>query len=522
MSDVPPPPDEVLDDSRIQYQAMTELSDDEYATLADDIRENGVLQPVIIDESEEQVILDGHHREAIAQHYDLPAEKQPAYVLVPGLDDTEKLTRAIKQNVIGRDTTDAVKSHAVKQYIEAVWSRTDDGDLIRTETDSKVAERLGVSRQLVTEVVNSANDGIIYHERLKARDYYEENPQASYREVARQVDASRPTVTEWLKEDFDEGDSDEPDDEQEELAASVSPKSQVDEAAETQRAAQSADTDEVREAAQEKAGEMARGETTPEEAKKEVETQEKAAEEEQKRDDIDRTNSDTNETVDYGVEAGEWWELPREKGDPHLLYCGDTSSDSFISQARSADADFAFADPPYNADAADWDSGFTWRHDYLSRVADVVAVTPGIESIKPFMRLTRMPYEWSVTGWIDNGMTRGALGFGNWIYVSLFTELDSIHRESQDIARVSVRTSESDETDHKGRKPTELVEWFLERFVDGGAVIDPFLGSGTTLLTAHKFTSARVIGGEIRPEFCNEILARYQSLTDRSPKVADT
>jgi len=147
-------------------------------------------------------------------------------------------------------------------------------------------------------------------------------------------------------------------------------------------------------------------------------------------------------------------------------------------------------------------------------------VTPGIESIKPFMGLTTMPYEWSVSVWIDNGMTRGALGFGNWIYVALFTQMDSLHRESQDVARVSVRTSESDETDHKGRKPSEMMEWFFERFVtDGGVIVDPFLGSGTTALTAAEFTESRVIGGEIKPEFCSEILRRWQEHSGNAPEV---
>lgn len=203
--ELPPRPEEVLDEERIQFQALTDLSDSDYAALVEDILENGVLQPVIVDDSDEQVIIDGHHREAIAEFYDLSEEKRPAYVVVSGMDDDEKLSRAIKQNLIGRDTTDAVKSHAVKQYIELSWDRTDDGDLIRPETDTEVAEKLGVDQSLVSRVVNNMNAHIIYHDRVKAREYYKKNPDASYRDVAEQVDTSRPTVTEWLKEDFDEG-----------------------------------------------------------------------------------------------------------------------------------------------------------------------------------------------------------------------------------------------------------------------------------------------------------------------------
>jgi len=44
-------PEDVLDDGRMQYQAMTDFSEEEYQRLADDIRERGVLQPIITDET---------------------------------------------------------------------------------------------------------------------------------------------------------------------------------------------------------------------------------------------------------------------------------------------------------------------------------------------------------------------------------------------------------------------------------------------------------------------------------------
>ena len=73
---------------------------------------------------------------------------------------------------------------------------------------TEVAEKLGVSEQTVGRVCKNFQVEIITHDRVKAREYYEDNPDASYREVARQVDASNKTVTEWLKEDFDEGGDD--------------------------------------------------------------------------------------------------------------------------------------------------------------------------------------------------------------------------------------------------------------------------------------------------------------------------
>ena len=274
-----PRPEEVLDDDRIQYQAMTDLSEDAYQRLAEDIRDRGVLQPIITDES--GTILDGHHRAALAEHLDLDESREPAYVVLGDLDnDDDKLARAIKQNVLGRDTGDAVKTHAVKQYIETAWDRTSEGNLIRPETDTEVAERLGVDQSLVGRVVKNMNAHIIYHERIKAREYYEDNPEASYREVSRQVDASRPTVTEWLKEDFDEGDDEDDDsDGGTSLAAFARNESEAEKAEETfEKATDEEADDEVQETAKEKAAEISRNKKTPKEAKNEVDIATETAE----------------------------------------------------------------------------------------------------------------------------------------------------------------------------------------------------------------------------------------------------
>jgi hypothetical protein len=41
---------------------------------------------------------------------------------------------------------------------------------------SEVASKLGVDRSTVTKVVKNVNGHIIYHDRIKAREYYEKNP----------------------------------------------------------------------------------------------------------------------------------------------------------------------------------------------------------------------------------------------------------------------------------------------------------------------------------------------------------
>lgn len=206
-----------------------------------------------------------------------------------------------------------------------------------------------------------------------------------------------------------------------------------------------------------------------------------------------------------GVSLGQWYQLGK-----HLLYCGDSASDEFREAAYSAA--FCFADPPYNADADHWDKDFVWAHDYLTEAAKVVAVTPGLSSIAPFAKATNMPYKWSFACYINNGMTRGAMGFGNWIYAGLFSK-ESIHRNTRDFMEISIKTSETEDTDYKGRKPYEFVAHLVTLYSEKyERVIDPFVGSGTTLLVCEQMQRESVCA-EIQPRMCQEVIARWQNMT---------
>lgn len=222
----------------------------------------------------------------------------------------------------------------------------------------------------------------------------------------------------------------------------------------------------------------------------------------------------TGVKADERCQAGDVWHL----GD-HVLYCGDTSSAAFrdLLVERAA---LAFADPPYGANVEGYDdSRFYWEHDYLSDAADVVVVTPGIVSIFELARRTAMPYRWSIAAWITNGMTRGAVGFGNWMYAAVFSS-GSVFRQSQDFTSIAISNGESQDTDHPTRKPTKYVQWVVETFTKSGQlVIDPFLGSGQTLMVCEA-SGRRCVGGELDPKFCSQIVSRWESLTKQTGRKA--
>ena len=212
------------------------------------------------------------------------------------------------------------------------------------------------------------------------------------------------------------------------------------------------------------------------------------------------------------VKVGDWWQLGE-----HLVYCGDTSTPTFIEHCP--EAAFAFADPPYGVGKAEWDNELIWEHDWLADKAKIVVVTPGIANIHQFAGLTEMPYRWSLAAYITNGKTRGAIGFSNWIYMGAYSK-DKVFRQRQDATTISIHASETVESTHKSRKPAELLSWLLDTFTsEGDLVIDPFLGSGTTLLAAQS-KGRRCVGGELEPEFVDELIGRWEALTkQRAVKV---
>jgi len=232
---------------------------------------------------------------------------------------------------------------------------------------------------------------------------------------------------------------------------------------------------------------------------------------------FDKINSKEPDEVNkrfVKVSSGDWWRLGR-----HFLYCGDTSKEEFISKLPHFP--FAFADPPYNVGVDEWDVNFEWKHDWLIEKSDIVIVTPGTASLFGFARKTTMPYKWSIACWIENGHARGALGFGNWIYAAIFSK-NNIYCNSQDFVKVSLSPKENDDTNHRGRKPLSFIKWLIETFTQkDDVVLDPFLGSGTTLIAAEQM--GRVCyGGEISPEYCSEIISRWEGLTNLiAKKVSD-
>jgi site-specific DNA-methyltransferase (adenine-specific) len=59
---------------------------------------------------------------------------------------------------------------------------------------------------------------------------------------------------------------------------------------------------------------------------------------------------------------------------------------------------------------------------------------------------------------------------------------------------------------HPSQKPVELMDWLVRSFTADNLIVDPFMGSGTTLVAAYR-AGRRAIGIEIEERYC-EIAAK--------------
>lgn len=69
--------------------------------------------------------------------------------------------------------------------------------------------------------------------------------------------------------------------------------------------------------------------------------------------------------------------------------------------------------------------------------------------------------------------------------------------------------------DHPTMKPTELIRrCLLNSTKRGQVVLDPFLGSGSTLLACEEI-GRRCIGLELEPKYCDVVVRRWEEFTGR-------
>jgi site-specific DNA-methyltransferase (adenine-specific) len=169
--------------------------------------------------------------------------------------------------------------------------------------------------------------------------------------------------------------------------------------------------------------------------------------------------------------------------------------------------DLVLTDPPYGVGKAEWDDDLPlWWLDEATRIAPCLGLMPSIKHLLRYpSSVGALRYRWTLSAHLINGMTAGPIGFGNWVPCLVYSaDGIRIHQQLSDVGRVVV--GRDTKPDHPSPKPYEAMRWFVSRFPNADTILDPFMGSGTTLRAA-KDLGRRAIGIEIEERYC-EIAAR--------------
>jgi site-specific DNA-methyltransferase (adenine-specific) len=195
-------------------------------------------------------------------------------------------------------------------------------------------------------------------------------------------------------------------------------------------------------------------------------------------------------------------------------YYEDNSCAIFLGDCREillqVDADILLTDPPYNVgkDYGVHDDAMTpgqyhdWIGSWWCLVPEKRIVFPGVGNLSLWAK-----YEPVATAcWYKPGATGRANPFqwNEWEPILVWGCMFSC----SDVFRQPI-SEQSDTGNHPCPKPLGLFKKIIKRLRTKGTLLDPFMGSGTTLRAA-KDLSRKAIGIEIHEPYC-EIAAKRLS-----------
>jgi site-specific DNA-methyltransferase (adenine-specific)/modification methylase len=171
--------------------------------------------------------------------------------------------------------------------------------------------------------------------------------------------------------------------------------------------------------------------------------------------------------------------------------------------------DAVVTDPPYGCGKAAWDVLYPTEWYQAARVvASRIVIITGSAGIRDSVRLIGDDFRDVIAARNLNGMTRGPLGFSNWIAAVVGGD-----RPEQGINAFDFTVS-GDMPDHPSPKPIQYMLRLIDRVtIPYSTILDPFMGSGTTGVACANL-GRKFIGIEIEEKYfdiaCRRIADAYK------------
>tara|TARA_R100000655_G_scaffold19662_1_gene40900 strand:+ start:3002 stop:4078 length:1077 start_codon:yes stop_codon:yes gene_type:complete len=212
------------------------------------------------------------------------------------------------------------------------------------------------------------------------------------------------------------------------------------------------------------------------------------------------------EDVEPVCKLGDIWELGN-----HRLLCGDVLKS--INKLPS-DYDAVITDPPYGMSAVQSSGVLKDKYkEVLNDENNIVAIESFelLKTNKPSVWFGANYYSYTLPSqscWLVWDKNNGA---------SDQMDCELAWTNLKGVTRQFTQASEKKNRVHPTQKPIELIVWVLEK-VNEKIILDPFLGSGSTLIACEK-TNRVCYGMELDPHYCDVIINRWEQYTGKEAKL---
>ena len=243
---------------------------------------------------------------------------------------------------------------------------------------------------------------------------------------------------------------------------------------------------------------------------------------------IENKNANKEETFDVGAVMETEGEPITKTGDvwicgKHKVMAGDsTKAEDVEKLMRGEKADAIVTDPPYGVTNESWDRYPTQTDfDLWASITDGAIIVFGAappRCLKALLSIEPMAeriYIW----WNTFTLTHSEGAFWQWqpIYVWRRAKVEGLRKDVIDMAA----NTGGDKLYHVTQKPVALISELLIACTNAKLFYDPFLGSGTTLISCIK-TNRVLFGMEISSHYCDVICKRYFDFTGDIPILEAT
>ncbi len=235
--------------------------------------------------------------------------------------------------------------------------------------------------------------------------------------------------------------------------------------------------------------------------------------------------------------VGDIWLL-----DGHRILCGDSTERSNMEKlAGGGSMDMLLTDPPYNVDytgktknalkikndkKSDGDFSIFLLQFYKNAFYALKEGSPSYifhadsegANFRNAMKEAGFKLAQCLI-WVKNSMVMGRQDY-HWQHEPILYgwKEGAAHKWYSDRKQTTLWSFDrpTRSTDHPTMKPVNILEYALQNSSkEGDIVLDPFLGSGSTLIACEK-TSRKCYGMELDPQYMDVVITRWQNFTGKT------